>query len=70
MRIMTQDQVDAHPEMMVGPEDRDPVMGRWYHGVTREGVGALAQYMGWGEFLSGDGSVIDMTRYDFLVEHL
>lgn len=45
-----------------------PVVGVWYTGVSARGIGAIAQYQGWGEFTFSDGVVVDMTIYDRLIE--
>lgn len=51
------------------PEERFPVVGFWYHGEDARGTGALACYDGYGAFRMGDGTEVDMTKYDYLVEH-
>lgn len=55
------------PDAAAGP--LVPVIGRWYHGQSVRGTGAMAKYNGYGEFVMGDGTVVDMTIYDYLVEH-
>lgn len=50
------------------PALREPVIGVWYTGISVRGIGAIAQYQGWGEFTLGDGTIADMTIYDRLIE--
>jgi len=56
---------DAQPGK---PELAFPTIGTWYAGATERGTGAVAKYEGWNEFTLGDGTVVDMTKYDHLVE--
>lgn len=51
------------------PVERSPVVGLWYHGEDARGTGALACYDGYGAFRMGDGTEVDMAKYDYLVEH-
>jgi hypothetical protein len=50
-------------------EERDPVPGVWYHGLTSSGAGALGQYVGWGRFIDSADEEVDLARYSVLVEH-
>lgn len=56
----------------VAPEHaqyREPVMGLWYHGHSERGMGAFAQYDGYGAFRLGDDTEVDMGIYPLVVEH-
>lgn len=55
--------------MKYAPQEREPIVGKWYSGMSERGRGAVVQYQGYGEFTLGDGTVMDMTGYDYLEEH-
>lgn len=51
------------------PEKAFPQIGLWYEGQSERGTGAIAKYQGWNTFTVGDDTEVDMTIYDYLVEH-
>lgn len=57
-----------HGERAPEPVMAEPKVGYWYHGESERGTGIIAQYQGWNEFTLGDGTPVNMTIYDHLVE--
>ena len=53
-----------------------PLVGKWYAGMTILPfddfieAGALARYIGDGEFIDAEGETVDMNGYDYLAEQL